>query len=96
MVDESFFTTDIEVSQIISRSQTALPKKVELLKTSPVIRKEDQQRSSKMLIIGGDSDTVSEAIPPSIIVEKGENGQISRIFVKCSCGQDAELICEYQ
>jgi len=93
--EDAFYQSDIEVSQIISHKLKDFRKK-RGIKTSPILKRENVKNSSKMLLVGGDSDDISEVQPPSIIVEKGASGQISRIIVKCSCGQSAELVCEYE
>ncbi|OGV31297.1 MAG: hypothetical protein A2020_01605 [Lentisphaerae bacterium GWF2_45_14] len=63
---------------------------------SKILRSADLPRShsTKVQIIGGDSDMAEHATPPSIVIEK-ENDRISRILVKCPCGRHAELMCEY-
>jgi len=63
---------------------------------SKILRAGDIPKSatSKVQIIGGDSDMHDQVAPPAIIIEK-ENDRISKILVKCPCGRHAELLCEY-
>lgn len=61
---------------------------------SKIIKKKDiNPEINKKRIIGGDSDQ-DDVIPPAIAIEKtGE--RITKIIVKCPCGRNAELVCEY-
>lgn len=61
---------------------------------SKILKAAEVPGSSKVQIIGGDSDMTDQVAPPAIIIEK-ENDRISKILVKCPCGRHAELICEY-
>jgi len=63
---------------------------------SKILRAADLPKasSSKIQIIGGDSDMTDQVAPPSIIIEK-DNDRIAKILVKCPCGRHAELLCEY-
>ncbi len=54
------------------------------------------ESSRRYCVVGGDNDIQGDENPPTIIVEKGEDGEISRITVKCSCGKYAELDCTYE
>lgn len=96
MADEEKKKKSVEDSNVISgiileRERVKIRPSI-----SKILRSADVPKtaSSKVQIIGGDSDMSDQVAPPSIIIEK-ENDRISKILVKCPCGRHAELICEY-
>ncbi len=64
-------------------------------RNNQIIRAEELsvRPSSKVQVVGGDSDDV-HATPPTIIIER-DGDRISKVIVKCPCGRHSELLCEY-
>ena len=94
-MEEQFYERNIEVQTILSQKKKLFKKS--LIKNSPIIRahEHDKNKVLGVKVIGGDSEEVLTHAPPTIIVEKNEHDQISKIIVKCPCGRHAELVCEY-
>lgn len=89
-------TGRVEFERIISSYTRELNKcKDPEVKTTKIIHTSEngEPQRRKVRIIGGDSDENVEAVPPTIIIEKTDDDQISKIIVKCPCGRHAELVC---
>lgn len=89
---------DLQVNRIISNDRKRFRQRRKSPKTNRVIHGDTVPRNGrKVRVVGGDSGEMRETgMPPSIQVDKLEDGRISRIIVKCQCGRHAELLCSYE
>ncbi len=64
-------------------------------RNNQIIRSEDisARPTTKVQVVGGDSDDV-QSTPPTIIIER-DGDRITKVIVKCPCGRHSELLCEY-
>lgn len=96
-MDYDGFTSSIPVEQVINiRPQTEKIRRNKL-RFNKILKAHivgDQPLNT--CLIGGDTEDTVAHNPPSIILEKNAAGEIARIVVKCSCGQHAELACQYE
>jgi hypothetical protein len=96
MTGEDTFIQNYEVAHILGTSTARGRGSDPVPRTNRVIRSaEARSLGRSVCVVGGDTDDGQEHEPPSIIVTKDGEGRIARILVRCSCGQHAELVCQY-
>jgi len=96
MPEEQFYARNIEVQTILSHTQKFKQAKKSVISAIIHVTDKEHNRLLGKKIIGGDTEQDVSLTPPTIIIEKTTDDQISKIVVTCPCGRHAELICEYE
>ncbi len=99
-MQEQPVTKKLEVEKILSRKSSAGKNSgANKIHYGRVIRGDSsssQHETSTVRVIGGDSLKNDDCAPPTIIIEKDTaTGELRRILVRCPCGRESELLCEY-
>lgn len=53
-------------------------------------------KERRICVVGGDAEHPDGRELPTIVLERDAEGSIAKIKVRCTCGQQAELICGYE